>query len=39
MTSESLSRANQLLARALLQRLQINRSYAMRDDRRDHLLR
>jgi hypothetical protein len=35
----SLSRANQPQPRAILQRLEINRSYVMRDDGRDRLLR
>jgi hypothetical protein len=39
MGAESLSRANQLQASAILQRLEINRSYVMRDDGRDRLLR
>ena len=39
MGAESLSRANQPQARAILQRLEIDRSYVMRDDGRDRLLR
>jgi hypothetical protein len=37
--AESLSRANQPQARAILQRLEINRSYVMDDDGHDRLLR
>jgi hypothetical protein len=36
--AESLSRANQLQAPAILQRLEINRGYVMRDDGHDRLL-
>jgi hypothetical protein len=39
MAAESLSRANQPQARAILQRLEINSGYVMRDDGRDRLLR
>jgi hypothetical protein len=39
MVAESLSRANQPQASAILQRLEINRSYVMCGKGRDHLLR
>jgi hypothetical protein len=39
MAAESLSRANQPQARAILQRLEMIGSYVMRDDGRDRLLR
>ena len=38
MGAESLNRANQRQARAILQGLEINSSYVLRDDGRDRLL-